>query len=174
MDWKWIVTAVLPVASLVLGAWLTQLSEARRESAALKREEKVRQLDREQALIDRRETFELTHLVEVNDLLSRVFTAALACHERVQAGEPLGEANTALFAANREISRVKGLIIDDVIRTLVETAHTQANRLSMSSSTHYTEAADAFADVSAAQAAISARLRDIYGSGAHPQRVLGP
>jgi hypothetical protein len=171
VDWKWTVTAVLPVASLVLGAWLTQLSEARRESAALKREEKLRQLDRAQALIDRRETFELTHLVEVNDLLSRLFTAALACHEHVQDAEPLGEAGVALFATNREISRVKGLIIDDVIRAFVETAHTEANRLSMSSGTHFTEAAEAFAHVSAAQGAISSRLRDIYGSGADPRQL---
>jgi hypothetical protein len=160
--------------SLVLGAWLTQLSEGRREVTALKREEKLRQLDRERALIDRRETFELTHLVEVNDLLSRVFTAALRCHEHVQDGEPLGEAGTALFASNREISRVKGLVLDDVIRALVDTAHTEANRLSLSSGTHYTEVVEVYAYVEGAQDAIARRLRDIYRAGAAPQGSLRP
>ncbi|MFF5004122.1 hypothetical protein ACFY3G_14905 [Streptomyces phaeochromogenes] len=174
MDWKWIVTAVLPVMTLVLGAWLNQLNEGRREAAALKREEKLRQLDREQSLIDRRETFELTHLAEVNDLLSRLFTAALRCHEHVEAGEPLGEDGGALMGVNREIARVKGLVIDDRIRGLVEAAHRHANQLSMSSGTHITETAEAYAQVEAAQTAIAARLRDIYGSGAHPERSLLP
>jgi hypothetical protein len=153
---------------------MTQLSEGRRESAALKREEKLRQLDREQSLIDRREAFELTHLVEVNDLLSQLFTSALRCHDLVVDGERLGEHGASLMATNREISRVKGLIIDDHIRTLVSTAHTRSNGLSVSTGKHYTEAADAYAHVEAAQSSIAARLRDIYGSGAHPARSLRP
>lgn len=158
--------------TLVLGGWLNQLTEERREAAALRREERLRSLDREQAVLDRRETFELAHLVEVNDLLSRLFTAALACHNHVQDDVPLGEAGTLLFATNREITRVKGLILDDDIRELVGTAHTVANRLSMSRGTHYTEEAEAFTDVTAAQEAIAERLRAIYGSGANPQQSL--
>lgn len=167
MDWKWTVTAVLPVLTLVLGAFLNQLSEGRREAAALKREVQLRQFDRERAVIERRETFELTHLVEINDLLSQLFTAALRCYHLNLDNEPHPEATRQLFAVNREITRVQGLIIDDVIRDLVETAHERANQLSRSSGSQYTEEPLTYATIVAAQEAIAARLRDIYRTGAH-------
>ncbi|MFE1849877.1 hypothetical protein ACFYOF_06365 [Streptomyces sp. NPDC007148] len=172
MDWKWTITAVLPVVSLILGAWLNQLSEGRREAAALKREQKIRELDREQAGIDRREAFELTHLAEVNAVLARLFTAALRCHDHVTDDEPLGEHGVALMESNREITRLKALIIDDDLRSLVSQAHREANRLSMSRAEGYTQVPDAHALVEAAQEALSVRLREIYGSS--PRRVLRP
>jgi hypothetical protein len=174
VDWKWTITAVLPVISLVLGAWLQQLSEARREDAALQREEKIRQLDREQALIDRREAFELTHLAEMNQLLARLFTAALRCHELVTDNEPLGEHRTTLLDLNREVTRLKALIIDDDHRALVSQAHVEANRLSMSRAQSHTQVPDAHAHLEAAQEALAARLREIYGTGTQRGRARRP
>ncbi|MFD5795061.1 hypothetical protein ACFWIO_16220 [Streptomyces diastatochromogenes] len=174
MDWKWTITAALPVISLVLGAWLNQLSEGRRDSAALKREQQLRQLDREQTLIDRREAFELTHLAEVNEVLARLFTAALRCHERVQDREPLGEYSDTLMSLNREMAKLKGLIIDDVIRELVTTAHREMNAMSVASAGTWTQVPEVYAHVEAAQEAIAARLRDLYSTGSRPGRELGP
>jgi hypothetical protein len=168
VDWKWTGTAVLPVLTLVLGAWLNQLSEERRERAALQREEKVRQLDREHARMDRREAFELTHLAEINELLARLFTVAIRCHEHVTDDEPLGEHGDALMGYNREITRLKALVLDDDLRTLVDRAHREANHLSMSRADGYTQVADVHVHVSAAQEGLALRLRDIYGPT--PQR----
>lgn len=155
-------TAVLPVASLILGAWLNQLSEGRREAAALAREEKIRQLDREQARIERRETFELTHLVEVNDLLMKLFNTALICHDLVGDSQPLGEANGEMQRCNRQITRAKGLVLDDVLRSLVDTAHAGSNRLCMDSSGDWRVQAEVFGHFQAAHEGIAERIRDIY------------
>jgi hypothetical protein len=127
VDWKWTVTAVLPVASLVLGAWLNQLSESRREAAALSREEQLHQLDRAQARLDRREAFERTHLIEMNDLLSQLLAAAaLRYHEHVQDDEPLGEAGKAPMGTNREMSRVMGAWSSTMIFALWSAGHTRS------------------------------------------------
>jgi hypothetical protein len=164
VDWKWTITAVLPVISLVLGAWLTQLSEGRRESAALQREQKVRELDRDQAAIERRETFEITHLTGVNEALSEVFAGALECYTRIEANESSTAASAQLMAANRRMSSVKGLILDDNIRALVSDAHERCNRVSGGPRPEapYTAVAETYLQVEAAQAAIAARIRQIY------------
>ncbi|MGW9025075.1 hypothetical protein ACWGQ5_12740 [Streptomyces sp. NPDC055722] len=65
MDWKWTITAVLPVISLILGAWLTQLNDGRRDAAQLQREERAHTLERDRQRQDRREDFELTTLGEL-------------------------------------------------------------------------------------------------------------
>ncbi|MER6205947.1 hypothetical protein [Streptomyces sp. NPDC001642] len=171
MDWKWTVTAVLPVVTLVLGAWLTVLSEGRRDKAALRRELLARRIERTQALTDRREAFELTHLVEVNDLLATLFGNALRCNELLLDRLPLGEVGTNLQAANREMTKLTGLVLEDSVRQLVERAHREANRLSINSSGNVTAAAEAYEHVERAQQAIAERLRDIYKPSTPPDAL---
>ncbi|MCG7203971.1 hypothetical protein [Streptomyces arenae] len=166
MDWKWTVTAILPVASLVLGAWLNQLSESRRETAALVREAKVRELDREQARIERRESFELTHLVEVTNLLLELYDASYRCNSRAIDGHPLGEARTELQRCNRQMTRLKGFVLDETVRGLVDAAHSQANRLSEDTAGDWRVQAGIVDQLEAAQEALAQRIRAIYSTQA--------
>jgi hypothetical protein len=151
---------ILPVVTLILGALLTQLGEARREAAALKRERKLRELDRDQARLDRRESFELSHLIDVHEGLSEVFTAALRVHEHVEGQTAIPpEVNDNFMAANRKIASIKGLVLDDEIRLRVDSAHGAANRMSMGAGS----IERTFALLDQAQMGIAARIREIYG-----------
>lgn len=177
MDWKWTVTAVLPVVTLALGVLLNQWTDARKERAALERERSLRRLDREQSLLDRREAFELTHLQEVHEVLSEMYTAALRCREVVEADEQPGDATSAaLRDANRRFTSIKGLILDESIRNCSKRAHEEINLMSQGAPIDWLQ--DLSVELTTrhldtAQEAIAARLRDIYGS--HPlQHTRGP
>ncbi|WP_158839143.1 hypothetical protein [Streptomyces sp. NRRL S-1022] len=131
MDWKWTITAVLPVLTLILGVALNQWADARKEAAALKRERQLRLLDRDQARLDRRESFELTHLIEVHEALTELFTVALALHEAVEAGvQAAPELNRRLAAANRKVHSQKGLVLDEQARHWTTSAHAYINDMS--------------------------------------------
>ncbi|MET7321509.1 hypothetical protein [Streptomyces sp. NPDC005549] len=159
MDWKWTATAVLPVISLVLGVALNQWADGRREAAALKREKELRRIDRDQARLDRRETFELTHLIELHEALSSLFTAALPLYEAVESGTPARpEASTALGAANREVYRNKGLVLDETSRHWTDSAHSYINDMTRGGSLDR-----ALGALETAQTAIADRVREIYG-----------
>lgn len=165
VDWKWTITAVLPVITLVLGAWLSQVSEGRREDAALKREVRVRELDREQARLDRREAFELTHLDEASQCLTRIHLAALLTHMH-NAGADSPSQGEAYQQAAEEMTRLQGLILDDDLRRLVIKTLDYVSRLRYSSDDTVTQIADTQELVHASQEALTGRLRAIYRESA--------
>ncbi|MFI1701969.1 hypothetical protein ACH419_39315 [Streptomyces bobili] len=166
MDWKWTITAVLPVMSLILGAWLNQLSETRREGLALKREQRLRELDREQARIDRRETFELAHLAEASACLSRLFRAALLCHMH-NVNSTVFESRSGEYDQERqEMGRLQGLVLDDDLRTRVTQAHEKLSQMRHSQVDTAQLLGDSQELVGLAQEAMAERLRGIYASAA--------
>ncbi|MDT0572299.1 hypothetical protein RM704_33405 [Streptomyces sp. DSM 3412] len=161
-------TAVLPVVTLMLGAWMNQLSEAKRENAALQRERQVRELDREQSRLDRREAFELDHLAKASECLSRLFSAALMEHlHRVNAASPAPQAD-AFVRETEELARLQALILDEGIRTLVESARQQLSKLGWAGAGTPEELGDLVVQshnhLTAAQEALASRLRTIYGA----------
>ncbi|MGO4635334.1 hypothetical protein AB4225_31050 [Streptomyces sp. 2RAF24] len=160
-------TSVLPVVTLMLGAWMNQLSDAKREKAALQRERQVRQLDREQARLDRREVFELDHLPKASECLSRLFSAALMEHlHRINAASPVPEPG-AFMREVQELARLQSFILDEELRTLVESAHQQLSKLGWAGPGTPEELGDLVVEshnrLAAAQEALASRLRAIYG-----------
>ncbi|MEU9640931.1 hypothetical protein [Streptomyces sp. NPDC048188] len=126
MDWKWTVTAVLPVISLVLGAWLTQLNDRRRDAAQLRREEAAHTLERHRQRDDRQEEFELAHLADLHSALTDLVSSGIAlCFQRI--GKPLPrseDANTPeadeFWENHRRVSALRTLVLDDQIRADVQ------------------------------------------------------
>ncbi|MEU9149190.1 hypothetical protein AB0D59_01220 [Streptomyces sp. NPDC048417] len=173
MDWKWTITAVLPVITLVLGAWLSQRSEERREEAALRREEALRQLERDTVRLDRRESFELTHLVEVYETLSKANTAALMFRVARTTGGETEASGRELADANRKLVSLTKLVLDTDIRVKVMKAHSDANGMAVdpaAPSDAPDSAVQAQHSLGTAQEAIAERLREIYGPRPGPLR----
>jgi hypothetical protein len=173
VDWKWTVTAVLPVITLVLGGWLNQRSEERRESAALRREESLRQLERDHARLDRRESFELTHLVDLYEALNVASTAAVKFRWARWSDVGVDEHGRELSAANRKITSMTKLVLDADIRAKVQTAQTHVNEMALDEvdpTSDTTSAVQAQTSMGTAQEAIAERLREIYGPRPHPLR----
>src|SRR5690606_36077395 len=71
---------VLPVVTLVIGAGMTYWTEGRREAKRADRERAMRAEERRQALADRRQAFELEHLLRARDALRVATGAAAAQH----------------------------------------------------------------------------------------------
>ncbi|MFD9396142.1 hypothetical protein ACFWBB_36995 [Streptomyces sp. NPDC060000] len=166
MDLKWTVTAVLPVVTLILGAWLNQRSEERRETAALRREERLRQLERDHVRLERRESFELTHLEEVYDALSKANTAAIMFRVKRTSGDEPDAPGRELSEANRQLASLTKLVLDDDIRRKVLQASTDANGMAIDPappSANPDSAVKAQMSLGEAQEVIAKRLREIYG-----------
>jgi hypothetical protein len=171
VDWKWTLTAVLPVITLVLGAWLNQRSEERREAAALRREEAIRQLERDHVRLDRRESFELTHLVDLYDALSEAYTAALKFRWTRWTGADIDAPGRELSAANQKIISMTKLVLDADIRSKVAIAQTHANEMALDEAdpmADTTSAVKAQGSLGTAQEAMAERLREIYGPRPRP------
>ncbi|MFE1586979.1 hypothetical protein ACFW6Q_14955 [Streptomyces sp. NPDC058737] len=124
MDWKWSVTAVLPVVSLVLGAWLTQLNERQRDAAQLKREEAAHALERKRQREDRQEEFELEHLAKLHSALTDFVELGLSlCFQRI--GDPNAVLPEEWAASNRAVYALRTLVLDDQTRADVAELQTR-------------------------------------------------
>lgn len=150
----------------MLGAWMNQLSEGKREKAALQRERQVRELDREQSRLDRREAFELDHLVKTSECLSRLYRAALMEHlHRVNASSPVLEPG-AFGRETQELTRLQVLILDKGIRALVEGARQHLLEAGTADPGTPEELGDlvmkTHEHLTAAEEALASRLRTIY------------
>ncbi|MBV1940891.1 hypothetical protein KUF83_30630 [Streptomyces sp. BV286] len=166
MDLKWTVTAVLPVITLILGAWLNQRSEERRETAALRREERLRQLERDHVRLERRESFELTHLEEVYDVLRKANTAALMFRVMRTSGDSPEAPGRELSEVNRQLASLTKLVLDNDIRRKVLQASADANGMAIDPappSATLDSTVKAQVSLGEAQDAIATRLREIYG-----------
>jgi len=171
VDWKWILTATLPVVTLILGSVLTQWNDTKRETALLRREQRLHDLTREQARIDRREAFELTQLNEVHTVLSEMFSQALLCRDAVEAQEPFVDSGRLLSEANRKYSGMRGFILVDAVRHLADEAHKDINRMSMGApmlGMNQESVQRASHRLTLAQEAIATRVREIYRDPASP------
>lgn len=152
---------------------MNQQSEERRETAALRREEKVRQLERDHARLDRRESFELTHLEEVYQTLAEANTAALMFRVTRTSGGDTEASGRTLNEANRKLIRMTKLILDTDIRRKVTEAQTDANGMAIDPaepSANPASAVQAQQSLGIAQEAIAERLREIYGPRPRPLR----
>ncbi|WP_445183652.1 hypothetical protein ACTXG6_35220 [Pseudonocardia sp. Cha107L01] len=172
---------LLPLITFLVGAGSTVFAETRRDARLLRRELAAHDRMRRAAAEDRRDTFELEHLLKLNSALSDHARAAGAAHHADimmsrQTGKygsaRLGdELSDALMKANRSVNELKGLVLVDEVRQLVQDAQTALNTPQSARSEDAAEAAMATASVAlnAAQSAIATRVRSIYLSGDEPR-----
>lgn len=121
--------ALLPIITLLIGgvlAYYGQRAQADRQNrAALVAAEAAAERERRRELEIRRETFELTHLVDVQRALmhadtvaSRLFNEAM--HEAGKTGEFRERVSDPEFSqASRDLQAVYGFVLDDEVRARV-------------------------------------------------------
>lgn len=170
------ISSVLPVVTFVLGAVFTYARDLLTEKHQIRREREARQGEREKLILDRRETFELDHLQRLNEALQAMGRATgRAHHLDMMASRQTGtyastqlttEASDAFYEANRNVSMLKNLVLDDRLRELVAVAH---GALNIPSAMHGSD--PAYADheferaiilTDQAQNGLAERIRHIY------------
>lgn len=122
-------TATLPVLTLILGSVLTQWNDTKREIAQLRREQRLHELNREQARQDRRETFELKHLSEVHAVLHELYMRGVECQQARVSDVPANEALDRLYETNRKYIGMRGFILVEDVRRLADDASEYINSL---------------------------------------------
>lgn len=168
--------SVWPVATFFLGGASAYLRDFLTEKRQIARETKARQAERDKAITDRREAFELDHLERLNEALQTLGRAAGRVHFiDMQNGRESGqyamtrlpdEANETHSLANREVHMLRGLVLNDQLRTKVDQAHEALNRPSNLNGVPIAQAERVFHEavllLNAVQADIAARIREIY------------
>ncbi|MEZ0066696.1 hypothetical protein ABIA32_002708 [Streptacidiphilus sp. MAP12-20] len=182
MNWA----TIWPTLAFFLGGLSSYARDALTEKRQRHRLAAERSAERARVTLDRREAFELDHLQRLNDALQDLGRAAgrmhyldtMASHQTgIYAGPGVPEdASTALLDANRSVHTLKGLVLDDELREKV--AETQ-RLLNIPSSMHNSTPAEAerafepaIRALDETQAAVSARIREIYISQAAAQQLL--
>jgi hypothetical protein len=173
VDWKWTVTAVLPVISLVLGAWLTQLNDQRRDDAQLRREERAHAVERDRQRQDRQEDFELTSLGE---LLSDI-TALLSEAMKLIRTRPglTGEEAKDFNELSAKVTASSALVLDDDCRWAAQALRAKIYLFVGESHAHAGEPPDPQTILSLSRLhtelseALARRIREIYINRSQPR-----
>ena len=171
-------TAVLPVATLILGWMGSTFVEGRRyrRRAARARQERLEQ--RREAQTEQRRQFELATLSDTHGALSRLARAAARVHlldltlartsgtygPHQLANDELDEEHQL---AALEVSRLAGVVLDDEIRQWVTDAHDAVLGVPMGQKTvgeAESQFDRAFGKVDVAQCACARRIRELYNS----------
>lgn len=169
---------ILPVLTFLAGATLTPFFESRKDARQLRREVEAHERTRRAAALDRRDAFELENLLKLYAAISDLARAAGAAHHAdsmisketgqyaaTQLPEGLSD---SLYRTARSVRDLKGLVLDDEARQLVERAYAAIHRPSSLMKADPAEADAMFLEAilitDAAQAAIASRIRSIYGS----------
>lgn len=161
------------IAAFFLGGLATQLNGW----LAYRRQRKDRADDAADALRQRREEFELQHLVEVNQLLRNLLdgllhmSAAMAIMDRLgndddqELPEEFKAAAASANAAEGALTAAAGFILDDGIRAQVQAALEAADEASATVLTSDTPGEGLYAAAAVMTPAfksISARVRELY------------
>lgn len=180
---------LLPVGTLVLGYLGTLFTESRRDAREWHREELARSSARKQQLLDRRESFEIDHLVRLNEALNDLARASgrlhhldsmIAKQSGSYASHQIGDEETsqAMLAANRSVHTLTGLVLNDGLRELVREAHRACNEPSSLRNATQEEAETVFhravSKLETAQDGIAVRVRDLYQRGALDAEPAAP
>lgn len=181
MDWKTAVAVFLPIVTLVLGGVLQRWNASSVEKAQMEREQKLREAERRQARLDRREEFELQHLVEVNQLLHDLMAGLLrmatittlqdrhGADDDTELIQEWQEVESAADATHTALTAQSGFILNDGIRTQVKTALDVIDKATgeiMEADTSTAGLQAAGAVLRPAFEAISARVRELYADRA--------
>ncbi|MGW3024512.1 hypothetical protein [Streptomyces sp. NPDC001221] len=179
---KWF-TAVWPVVTFILGGGSAYLRDFITEKRQIARDTKTRQAERNKAITERRETFELDHLERLNEALQKLGRAAGRTHHvdmmiarasGQYASTQLSQDDSDAFnQANRDVYMLRNLVLDDQLRRQVTRAHEALNVPSTmrGASPEQAEArfSQAITMLDEVQAAIAVRVREIYLTASLPQ-----
>jgi hypothetical protein len=115
---------VWPVAAFFLGILSTLLIESLKSRRARADDERKANAAREQYYQDRREAFELDHLLQVNEALSTLTRAVAGAQNEYTRNLAVStEARQFVETANGGVVAVRHLILDDDLRENVRAAH---------------------------------------------------
>ncbi|MFI1377271.1 hypothetical protein ACH4UY_35380 [Streptomyces longwoodensis] len=170
--------AVWPIVTFALGLASTHFTSFITEKRQIAREAKARQAERQKVITDRRETFELDHLVRLNEALQDLARAAAQAHfadmhTSRETGHYAGTllpdgVSDAFHQAGRTVRMLKNLVLDDDLRAQVTRADQALREPSMMLRADPDDAQRAFLAavdlVDTAQEAIAARIREIYAN----------
>lgn len=163
-------TAVFPVVTLLLGAGAAFAREAFMQSRQDRREALARQHERRAAAVDRREEFELQHLVEVNGLLRDAEQAVRRFAKRYRVKDPTpeqrqGQTDSAVefHTATAALDAQVGFVLDDEVRSAAEEARDELRQLFEDFRLHRKRYLFNSGDkTSSAYSALASRVRAIY------------
>ena len=155
---------VWPVAAFFLGILSTLLIESVKSRRARADDERKANAAREQYFQDRREAFELDHLLQVNEALNSLTRAvAGAQNEYIRHLEVSTDARQLVEAANGGVVAVRHLILDDDLREKVRAAHSALLRDGRQAGRPEALESDAASDaLQLARTGIAERIRSIY------------
>jgi hypothetical protein len=162
---------IWPVMAFFLGVLSTLLVDGIKARRASQEEAQKALAAREQFLTDRREEFELRHLLLVNDSLSELMRAAVtAQNEQTLVGQATPEALQAVEAANGGVVAVRHFILDESLSEDVRAAHDEllrAGRLAGRVKDSRKDDDDSVRDaLQTARGGIAERIRTIYNQPA--------
>jgi len=167
---------LLPVITLIAGGLLQYLGQWGTDARQRKAATEARNGDRDRMRQDRRESFELDHLLRLNEAMMRFARATGRAHfhdmmaakqSGVYASHQLPEGvSDEDYAARRELLGLKNLVLDNNIRAKVNEAYESMSRLTtlIRATTDEADAMmlDAMNAHSQALDGIAARIRQIY------------
>jgi len=176
-----LLTTLLPLATLILGIAGTISTEGLRERRGRKREEENRRRIRQEQKTDRLELFELTNLQEAHTALNHFARTAVRWHlldidaaqttnmeyASYRIGDEDGVAEE-LRVANRDLSALTQLIIDDDLRSEADEAARAVTAVShgpKSIEQAELEMNAAAQRIFVVQRKIARRIREIYVEG---------
>jgi hypothetical protein len=161
---------IWPVLAFFLGAMSTMLLDALRARRTRNDDRDKAGLARHQFFKDRRDEFELNHLLLVNEAISELTLATVtAINERRQSGIVSASTRQMVEDANWQIVGVRHLVLDEDLRALVGATHgavLRDGRMAWLAET-YDDSDDSAADLlQVARQALAARVRAIYAQSA--------
>ncbi|MFJ5059711.1 hypothetical protein ACIP96_09800 [Streptomyces nigra] len=170
--------SVWPVVTFSLGLASTYLTSFITEKRQIAREDTARQAERDKVLIERRETFELDHLVRLNEALQDLGRIATQVHlvDMRTSNETGHYAGTLLpdglsdtfLQCGRTVRMLRNLVLDDALRAQVAEAAEALHRPSMMLRAETVEAQqvldEALTILEATQEAVARRIREIYSA----------
>ena len=170
--------AVLPVLTLVLGYVGTVLVESRRARVEREAAGATRLAVREDARSDARRAFELETLIALQEAMSTMVRASGKAHhfdvmsareaqsDRLVNFQLPDSVSDEIFAANREVGKLVGRVLDQPVREAVEDLReaviTQNVRLDVTLAEGDQQMLVIANSVDAAQKLVAARVRGIY------------
>lgn len=165
---------VLPVLTLIAGGLLQYLSQWGADFRQRKAAQEARDTERDRVRRDRRETFELDHLLRLNDALMRFGRAAGRVHNHDVLARQSGtyardqrptDINDEFGDAGREVISQMHLILDDSLQETVSRARDAIAEIGMQTPTTIPAEAVFARALQAhvtAMKAIGDRVRQIY------------
>jgi hypothetical protein len=175
--WQALLTTLGPLLGVVIGYIGAALTESRRDQRALSSAREDRVAQREQAREDAADNFERNVLGDVYVRMSELARAMARAHledEKVArlagtaaayGSKPIDEEiSKELLLANREVYRLRLLLLAPELREAVTAAHSAANDVSASRDLHQADALYQIAvfKIDEAQTLIADRLRRLY------------